>query len=226
MEARDSRDERRFARLPAPVRHGGRALAAIVTGASGRAREEFTQALAAGVAPAALGEVARMAHLFGGFPRALHGLQALAEALAAAGARLPGETETGTRSRADDRARGEKLFRAIYREQADEVLRRIDGAAPGYAAWILEDAYGRVLTRDGLTPIERELLAIVALVVLDCPAQQKSHLLGALRLGAPLADVKVTVELASEGVEARVAKRAREVVDEVEKGEEGRRARS
>ncbi len=219
MEADDSKDGPRSARLPAPIAFGGRALAAIVSGNPGRAREEFTRALASGVPAAALGEVARMAHLFGGFPRALHGLQALSAALAAAGARLPAESETGARSRADDRARGDHLFRSIYREQSDEVLRRIDRAAPGFAAWILEDAYGRVLSRDGLTPVERELLAIVALVVLDCPAQQKSHVLGALRLGANLGEVRAAVDLAAAELATEVARRAREVVEEVAKAE-------
>src|SRR5262249_61300230 len=81
MEADDSKDGARIARLPARIRHGGGALAAIVAGNPGRAREEFTRALAAGVPAAALGEVARLAHLFRRFPRALHGLQALSEAL-------------------------------------------------------------------------------------------------------------------------------------------------
>jgi len=213
MEADDSKDGDRFARLPDLIRHGGRALAAIVSGHPGRSREDFTRALAAGVPAAALGEVARMAHLFGGFPRALHGLQALGDALAAAGVRLPAEVETGTRSRADDRARGERLFREIYRDQADEVLRRIDRAAPGFSAWILEDAYGRVLARDGLTTLDRELLAIVALAVLDCPSQQKSHVRGALRLGASLEQIYAVVDLATDGLAAEPSRRAREVVD-------------
>src|SRR5262249_55623454 len=100
-----------------------------------------------------------------------------------------------------------------------EVLRRIDRAAPGFAAWILEDAYGRVLSREGLATRERELLSIVALAALDCPAQLKSHVRGALRLGAALDEVNAAVAIAAERISADATRRAREVVDEAARGD-------
>jgi 4-carboxymuconolactone decarboxylase len=212
MGADDSRDETGGVRLPPLIRHGGRALAATVTGRTETARAEYAAALADGVAAAALAEVGRMAHLFGGFPRAILGLQALHDAFTEAKTPPPADAEPPSRPRADDRARGAALFRRIYAAQSDDVLRRIDRAAPGFSTWVLEDAYGRVLSRPGLEAVERELLALVALVALDCPEQQKSHARGALRLGATLDEVRAAVEVAAADVPGPVAARARAVV--------------
>jgi 4-carboxymuconolactone decarboxylase len=212
MEGQDSRDESGRVRLPPLIRHGGRALAATVAGKVGTARAEYAAALAAGVPPPALAEVARMAHLFGGFPRAILGLEALHDAFTRAGAAAPADPEASPRSRTEDRARGESLFRRIYAGQSDEVLRRIERAAPGFASWVLEDAYGRVLSRPLLTEVERELLAVVALVALDCPEQQKSHARGALRLGAAPDEVRAAVEVVAADVTEPALARARAVV--------------
>jgi 4-carboxymuconolactone decarboxylase len=212
MGAQDSRDDPGRARRPALIGRGGRALAATVTGRIEAARAGYAAALAAGVEAAALAEVARMAHLFGGFPRAILGLGALHAALTAAGLPAPADPEPAPRLRADDRSRGDLLFRRIYASQSDDVLRRIERAAPGFSNWIVEDAYGRVLCRPLLAADERELLAVVALVALDCPEQLKSHARGALRLGATVDEVRAAVETIAADVDGPVLARARAVV--------------
>ena len=181
--------------MPPLIRHGGRALAATVTGKAETARAEYAAALAAGVPAPALSEVARMAHLFGGFPRAIQGLKALGAALTARGTRPPRDPAPARRDPAADRARGERLFRRIYAGASDDVLALLDQVAPGFSRWILEDAYGRVLSRSGLTPRERELLAVAALAVLRCPLQLKSHVRGALRLRAREGEVAAMLAL-------------------------------
>jgi AhpD family alkylhydroperoxidase len=136
----------------------------------------------------------------------LHGLQALGDrSPPQASASRP---DRGGRSRADDRAAA-----ALPQSAPGRRGCRIDRAAPGFSAWILEDDYGRVLARDGLTTADRELLAIVALAVLDCPSQQKSHVRGALRLGVSLEQIYAAVDLATDGLTAESSRRAREVVD-------------
>ena len=64
------------------------------------------------------------------------------------------------------------------------------GFHPDLAAWILEDGYGKVLSRPVLTVRERELLIVAVLGTLNVPAQLKSHQLGAVRVGAGEAEVK------------------------------------
>jgi 4-carboxymuconolactone decarboxylase len=175
--------------LPPVLLHGGPALAATVTGREGAARRHYEAALAAGVPAVKLVEIARMAHLFGGFPRAIQGLKALERALAERGLAAPPDSEPGPRERSAERPRGETLFRRIYGESSDTVIALLDATAPGYSSWVIEDAYGRVLARPGLEPFERELLAVAALAALRCPTQLESHARGARRLGASAAQV-------------------------------------
>jgi 4-carboxymuconolactone decarboxylase len=70
-------------------------------------------------------------------------------------------------------------------------MERMEGLHPELAAWILEDGYGRVLSRPGLTGRERELLAVAALAALPGAGPQlESHERGARRLGATAAEVR------------------------------------
>ena len=53
---------------------------------------------------------------------------------------------------------------------------------PDLSAWILEDGYGKVLSRKGLKPAERELIAVAMLAALGWERQLESHVRGALNL--------------------------------------------
>ncbi len=91
--------------------------------------------------------------------------------------------------RTADRDNGERLFRQIYGDATDPVLQRLAAHAPTFREAVLEDAYGRILSRPGLAAADREWFAVAALTALDCPQQLKSHVRGALRLGVPPSDL-------------------------------------
>jgi alkylhydroperoxidase/carboxymuconolactone decarboxylase family protein YurZ len=55
---------------------------------------------------------------------------------------------------------------------------------PHYDRWVLEDAYGRVLSRPFLPLKVRELCAVAALTVSGVPMQLRSHIMGAFHQGA------------------------------------------
>lgn len=253
-----------------------RALVTTVLGDDTATARHYQAALEAGVALRPLVEVARMAHLFAGFPRAIQGLRQLDAALRsrpstnggsvdaaaraapptpqpphhllaphataptapptrapalppadaiAAGAPLHDSTDATSataespplveppRSRSADRSRGEALFRAIYGNSSDAVLLALDAVAADYSTWVLEDAYGRVLARPGIAARQRELLAVAALAALDCPAQLKSHLRGALRLGASRAAVAHVLRALDELLPADRLARASDALD-------------
>ncbi|MSR46094.1 MAG: hypothetical protein EXS13_03360 [Planctomycetes bacterium] len=164
-------------------------MVATVVGNETATNAQFAAALSAGAPPAALLEIATMAHLFGGFPRAIQGLLQLDRCLADRGIELPA-TKTPARSRGDDRARGDALFRQIYGDSSDTVLARLASPVRDFQDIVLEHAYGRILSRPGLSAPEREWFAVAALAALDCPAQLKSHVRGALRLGVAIADLE------------------------------------
>lgn len=157
-----------------------------------------------------------MAHLFAGFPRAIQGLRQI-EPLARAHGGAHGSAplpplDAAPRSRSDDRERGEQLFRQIYGDSSDRVLALLDAPARGFASWVLEDAYGRVLSRPQLARAHREWFAVAALVALDCPAQLASHVRGALRLGLVRADLDTLLDVLSEEVATSLIASARSIV--------------
>ena len=79
------------------------------------------------------------------------------------------------------------------------MIGKMRGFHPDLADWILEDGYGRVLSRPGLSVRERELLVVAVLSTLDVPAQLKSHQLGALRVGATEAQVRAMTGIGHRG---------------------------
>jgi 4-carboxymuconolactone decarboxylase len=76
------------------------------------------------------------------------------------------------------------LFRKVYRHNARAVLNSLHALHPLYDRWVLEDAYGRVLSRSLLAGRTRELCAVAALTVSGVPQQLRSHIMGAIHLGA------------------------------------------
>lgn len=149
-------------------------------------RAALVRALRAGIEPARAREAIRMVHLFGGFPRTLNALEALAEAQRATGVR-------DTRRPSPDRvraARGNAAFSKIYSTQTAAVRAWLVKLDPLVASWIAGHAYARVLARPELTLRERELLAVAALAATAQEKQLVSHALGARRAGATPAEIR------------------------------------
>lgn len=155
-----------------------------------------------------------MAHLLGGFPRAIQGLATLAEVRAERGLPPP-DPDPGGSTREQDGQRGRALFETIYGSQSENVLANLRAAAPGYDRWVLEHAYGRVLSRPPLTAAERELFSVAALVVLECPRQLVSHARGALRTGVDPRQLDAMLDLLGAHFDAPAIDRARAAMEAV-----------
>ena len=134
--------------------------------ASGRLRRRFLEEL--------------MIHLslVLGFPHMLQGLELLA---ALAPSSRAGILES--KSSAKLRTRGLRTFRRVYGRRSDRVLFFLDSLRPGLSRWILENVYGRVYGRPGMSLAEREVATIVALQLHGHTKQLNGHLAGALRSG-------------------------------------------
>lgn len=89
--------------------------------------------------------------------------------------------------------RGEAACRLIYGEHFEPLRRNIHGLHPALEAWMIAEGYGRTLSRDGLDLPRRELCVIAQTAVLDTPRQLRSHLLGALRVGATVGVVEAAL---------------------------------
>ncbi|MGK0482625.1 MAG: alkylhydroperoxidase/carboxymuconolactone decarboxylase family protein YurZ [Planctomycetota bacterium] len=147
-------------------------------------------------------EVLLQCHLFCGFPRTLAGLDLLRDA----GMQLkdPGFDDPAGGA-------GKELFDKIYAGDADRVRDHLAGLSPTFATWIADHAYGRVLAREGLSPVERECLAVVALAATGHDRQLASHVRGAVRCGARPEDVMNVLDFVDGAIPEERLKRAREI---------------
>jgi 4-carboxymuconolactone decarboxylase len=186
-----------------------RALIAMcaAVGARNRAAMAITIDAAAEQAdPKQAEEALLQSYLFVGYPVAL---QALAMWRERTGKVAP---ETATRDSAQKwRARGEKVCEIVYAGQYEKLRGNIARLHPDMERWMLEEGYGKVLSRPGLDLKVRELCIIGVLVGLDAPHQLYSHLRGALNAGATQEEVETAVEIAAGHSSIEAKKAAREV---------------
>lgn len=142
-------------------------------------------------------EALLMTALFAGFPRVvsaaaqLHKLDALGD---------PSPDELA--EPADHQAAGHDTFQSVYGSQSFTVGESLGSFHPLLATWIREFAYGRVLSRAGLSLADRECLAVTCLAHQGLPHQLKSHLRGARRAAADPTTLRFALEA---GLQARPA---------------------
>jgi 4-carboxymuconolactone decarboxylase len=128
-------------------------------------------------------EVLLQSHLFFGFAQAIEAAKVFAEA-------VPREGGDGSFVSADETSseerqrRGRELCEEIYRPNFERLMSNLGMTSPELAEWIVEDGYGKVLSRPGPTALEREIASIVFLAISGHQVQLHSHVRGARNLGA------------------------------------------
>jgi len=198
-----------------------RALVALsaVLAAGGRERLEVAMREAERTTAAgAVEEALLQSHLFLGYPAALNGFGLWREVSG-----LPAPAPL-----ADDRAtwpeRGAEVCAKVYGGQYARLRENVAGLHPEMERWMLEEGYGKVLGRPGLSLATRELCIAAMLVALDARPQLYAHLRGALNVGAGPEVVEEALTLACEVVPEHRATAARAVWAEVRRRWEGQGA--
>ena len=161
----------------------------MATGGEIAAKRALVAARRAGASRVAAEEAALMLMLYAGYPAALEGLRVLH-------AVWPG------RARASDRGAprrwrtaGERLCRSVYGSKYPRLIANVRALHPDLATWMVEQGYGRVLSRPAMAARERELFAVAVLAALGWERQLLSHLIGARRLGASVAVLRRAFEI-------------------------------
>jgi 4-carboxymuconolactone decarboxylase len=88
---------------------------------------------------------------------------------------------------------GRAILESIYGDQSEKLLVNLKRLQPELPSWILQETYGRVFTRSGLSIQEREILNIVVLANQGLEKQLFSHLRGALRVGLKRRQIEVAL---------------------------------
>ena len=147
-------------------------------------------------------EILLQAYLFLGFPAALNGLHLWRE--------LSGRSAPLSRGESPDLwpERGEEVCRRVYGARYEDLRRSVADLHPDMDRWMIVEGYGKVLGREGVPLLVRELSIVGLLAVLDTPVQLYSHLRGALAVGASSAEVERGLESVDEFMSLAVAERA------------------
>lgn len=154
-------------------------------------------AQARGVPRAQFEEVMLQGILFCGFPRVINGFRTLSECWPAdpppAGGALPLD---------DQEAAGRALFAAIYQQNDDTVQDMLRGYHGELHAFVMDTAYGRILSRPGLSPRVRELMAVGTLASTEQVPQMIAHGRGALHFGADRDQIREAIYTTTEDLAA------------------------
>ena len=131
-------------------------------------------------------------YLFVGFPVVLN-------TLAAWRSRVPEVAGSAADPDPEDRvARGEALCRTVYGRGYGRLRDHVRALHPDLDRWMIEEGYGKTLTRPGLSVTERELSVVALLAAAGHRPQLRAHARGAMNVGASFAEVERAIEIGIE----------------------------
>lgn len=139
-------------------------------------KERARRASSAGISPRQLYELALQGYLFLGFPAAIEAFGHLDGSLA----RIRKSREPTLRSRVK---KGRQTCRIIYREKYPALMRNLKRKSPDLARWVIEEGYGKVLSRPGAPLVLRELFSAALLSASGFPRQLFAHLRALVEMG-------------------------------------------
>ncbi len=137
-------------------------------------------------------EILVQSYLFLGYPVALSGMARWREV---SGRPAPEPRSGGWNAWA---LRGAQVLERVYGEQHRRLRDNVRRLHPDLEHWMVTEGYGKVLGREGVALLDRELAIVAQLAVLDVPRQLYSHLRGSLHVGASEPQVERVLAVAAE----------------------------
>jgi 4-carboxymuconolactone decarboxylase len=130
----------------------------------------------AGISKRQLYELTLQGYLFLGFPSAIEAFGALDGIFR----RGKNRREQSTLLRVK---KGRSICRSIYREKYPALMQNLSQKSPELADWIIEEGYGKVLSRPGAELHLRELFSVGLLAATGFPKQLFAHLRALVEMG-------------------------------------------
>lgn len=164
-----------------------RLSAALASGSEDDVRAALQQAMTP-TPHAWIEELLLQTYLFAGFPRALNGMREWR--------RLARTPAPGTMAASDaTAATGEETCARVYGGMYTRLRDNIAALHPRLDEWMINEGYGKVLSRPALDLGRRELCIVAACAATGQDRQLQSHLHGARNVGVP--DTTISATLAS-----------------------------
>lgn len=188
----------------APTRAALVRVAAAHASRDEQALRRWLIAARAAAGPAAVEEVLLQAYLFLGFPAAIWALgvwRVVGGTADGEGYMSPGEPSSvsagapSSEAPAEEWERaGEEVCRRVYAENYEKLRRNVRTLHGELDRWMIQEGYGKVLSRPALDLVTRELCVVAALAVTSWEPQLHSHMRGALNAGASPPEVEAALE--------------------------------
>lgn len=169
-------------------------LAAVLAGGSeSQVRAALAQAVGT-VRAVWVEELILQTYLFAGFPRALNSAR---EWRRISGMSAPERDAFAIDDGAERQRKGEATCATVYGRFYDRLRVNIHDLHPALDRWMVEEGYGKVLSRAPLDLARRELCVVAACAIARQDRQLHSHLHGALHAGASEATVTAALQVVS-----------------------------
>lgn len=155
-------------------------------------RKRARSSRGAGISQKQLYELTLQGYLFLGFPSAIEAFGVLD------GIILPrkNKREQSTLSRVK---KGRNICRSIYREKYPALMQNLSRKSPELVDWIIEEGYGKVLSRPGAGLHLRELFSVGLLAATGFPKQLFAHLRALVEMGEEPRGLAAFVRRAAKG---------------------------
>lgn len=127
----------------------------------------------------AVEEILLQTLLFAGFPKTIEAFVILRE-------RFPGRSQGSAN---DLREEGLGQSRKVYGPHHSKLMNHMNKLHPDLTQWMLEDGYGKTLSRPGLGLSDRELGVLPVLMESAMANQYRAHVRGALYVGVSSVDI-------------------------------------
>jgi len=132
-------------------------------------------------------------YLFLGFPRMIEAALVFNKVF--------GDIENHTDIEKISKNEAEKWYRdgidlcgIVYGKNYERLKEKFLRVSPDLFRWMVLEGYGKVLSRAGMSRMERELAEVAALIVDKRRRQLVSHVMGSLNVGAPIGLIKLVNE--------------------------------
>lgn len=89
---------------------------------------------------------------------------------------------------------GVDLCKRVYGHKYEPLKKRVETMAPEVFRWMINEGYGKVLSRPQLDIQIRELCIMAFLMMEHRPRQLRSHMIGAINVGAEPSLLRMTID--------------------------------
>ncbi len=158
-------------------------------------RAIIQRSLDRGVSPLQLQETVYQIHLFLGFPAMIEASRLLAEYISRPRSRHRLPTAYTSRQVTSWHRSGLHKIRKVYGRLFERLVVYVNSFSPQILTWMINDGYGQVLSRPGLSFERREMCVVATLTVSGYDNQLLAHIRGALNCGATPAVLADVIEM-------------------------------